>query len=54
MPDAADSPEDYFQTNLAYLDALRDLRAATTSLEGNLLSDGLQSSEPPSGAAHQW
>ena len=41
----------YFQTNLAYLDALRDLRSATTSLEGNLLSDSLQGSEPPSGGA---
>ena len=35
----------YFQTNLAYLDALRDLRAATTALEGSLLSDSLQSTE---------
>jgi len=43
----------YFQTNLAYLDALRDLRSATTSLEGNLLSDSLQGSEPPSGGAQQ-
>lgn len=43
----------YFQTNLAYLDALRDLRTATTSLEGNLLSDSLQGSEPPSGGAQQ-
>jgi cobalt-zinc-cadmium efflux system outer membrane protein len=39
----------YFQTNLAYLDALRDLRTAAASLEGNLLSDSLQTSEPPSG-----
>jgi cobalt-zinc-cadmium efflux system outer membrane protein len=43
----------YFQTNLAYLDALRDLRSATTSLEGNLLSDSLQGSEPPSGGPQQ-
>jgi len=43
----------YFQTNLAYLDALRDLRSATASLEGNLLSDSLQSSEPPSVGAQQ-
>jgi cobalt-zinc-cadmium efflux system outer membrane protein len=35
----------YCQTHLAYLDALRDLRAATASLEGNLLSDSLQVSE---------
>lgn len=32
----------FFQTNLAYLDALRELRAATTAIEGNLLSDSLQ------------
>jgi len=32
----------YFQTNLAYLDALRDLRMATAILEGNLLADSLQ------------
>lgn len=43
----------YFQTNLAYLDALRDLRSATTSLEGNLLSDSLQGSEPASGGGQQ-
>jgi outer membrane protein, heavy metal efflux system len=39
----------YFQTNLAYLGALRDLRTATAALEGNLLSDSLQSSDSPSG-----
>lgn len=33
----------YFQTNLAYLDALRDLRASATAIEGNLLTDSLQS-----------
>jgi outer membrane protein, heavy metal efflux system len=43
----------YFQTSLTYLEALRDLRAATATLEGNLLSDSLQSSEPPSGGAQQ-
>ncbi len=43
----------YFQTNLAYLDALRDLRTATATLEGNLLSDSLQGSEPPGGGAQQ-
>lgn len=32
----------YFQTNLAYLDALRDLRSAKASIDGNLLSDSLQ------------
>ncbi len=35
----------YFQTNLAYLDALRDLRAAAVAIEGNLLGDSLQSAE---------
>jgi cobalt-zinc-cadmium efflux system outer membrane protein len=35
----------YFQTNLAYLDALRDLRAAGVAIEGNLLDDSLQSAE---------
>jgi len=39
----------YFQTHVAYLDALRDLRAATATLEGNLLSDSLQGSDPPNG-----
>ena len=43
----------YFQTNLAYLDALRDLRSATTSLEGNLLSDSLQGTEPSSGGGQR-
>jgi cobalt-zinc-cadmium efflux system outer membrane protein len=32
----------YFQTNLAYLDALRDLRVAAVAIEGNLLGDSLQ------------
>ncbi|MCE5267469.1 MAG: TolC family protein [Planctomycetaceae bacterium] len=36
------SQRTFFQTNLAYLDALRDLRAATTAIEGNLLSGSLQ------------
>jgi len=35
----------YFQTNLAYLDALRDLRTATSAIEGNLLFDSLQGGE---------
>jgi cobalt-zinc-cadmium efflux system outer membrane protein len=35
----------YFQTNLAYLDALRDLRTATSAIEGNLLFDSLQNAE---------
>ena len=39
----------YFQTHVAYLDALRDLRVATATLEGNLLSDSLQGSDPPNG-----
>jgi cobalt-zinc-cadmium efflux system outer membrane protein len=33
----------YFQTNLSYLDALRDLRETTIELEGLLLRDSLQS-----------
>ena len=37
----------YFQTNLTYLDALRDLRAAAVAIEGNLLSDSLQAMEQP-------
>jgi outer membrane protein, heavy metal efflux system len=32
----------YFQTNLIYLDALRELRTAATAIEGNLLSGSLQ------------
>lgn len=43
----------YFQTHLAYLDALRDLWAATTSLEGNLLSDSLQTGESARGQSDQ-
>jgi cobalt-zinc-cadmium efflux system outer membrane protein len=35
----------FFQTNLTYLDALRELRASTTAIEGNLLSDSLQAGE---------
>ena len=35
----------FFQTNLTYLDALRDLRASATTIEGNLLSDSLQAGE---------
>jgi outer membrane protein, heavy metal efflux system len=35
----------YFQTNLIYLDALRELRAAATAIEGNLLSGSLQSGD---------
>jgi cobalt-zinc-cadmium efflux system outer membrane protein len=35
----------YFQTNLAYLDALGDLRKSAAALEGNLLSDSLQAAE---------
>ena len=35
----------FFQTNLTYLDALRDLRASATAIEGNLLSDSLQAGE---------
>jgi outer membrane protein, heavy metal efflux system len=39
----------YFQTNLAYLDALRDLRAAGVTIEGNLLGDSLQTAEAERG-----
>ena len=35
----------FFQTNLTYLDALRELRTAGTAIEGNLLSGSLQSAE---------
>jgi cobalt-zinc-cadmium efflux system outer membrane protein len=35
----------FFQTSLTYLDALRDLRASTTTIEGNLLSESLQAGE---------
>lgn len=35
----------YFQTNLAYLDALRDLRTSAAAIEGNLLTDSLQAAE---------
>jgi cobalt-zinc-cadmium efflux system outer membrane protein len=35
----------FFQTNLTYLDALRELRAAATAIEGNLLSDSLQAGD---------
>jgi cobalt-zinc-cadmium efflux system outer membrane protein len=35
----------YFQTNLIYLDSLRELRAASTAIEGNLLTGSLQASE---------
>jgi cobalt-zinc-cadmium efflux system outer membrane protein len=32
----------FFQTNLTYLEALRELRAATATIEGNLLGDSLR------------
>jgi cobalt-zinc-cadmium efflux system outer membrane protein len=34
----------YFQTNLIYLDALQELRTASTAIEGNLLNGSLQAS----------
>jgi outer membrane protein, heavy metal efflux system len=34
----------YFQANLIYLDALRELRSAATAIEGNLLNNSLQAS----------
>lgn len=36
----------YFQTNLDYLNALRALRTTAATIEGNLLSDSLQTTEP--------
>ena len=35
----------YFQTNLAYIESLRQLWAATTEIEGYLLTGGLESGE---------
>jgi outer membrane protein, heavy metal efflux system len=35
----------FFQTNLTYLEALRELRAAMATIEGNLLSDSLRPEE---------
>ncbi len=32
----------FFQVNLAYIEAVRDLRAAAVAIEGNLLSDSLE------------
>lgn len=43
----------YFQTNLAYLDALRDLRTASVGIEGYLLEDNLQTVEIPERSAEQ-
>jgi outer membrane protein, heavy metal efflux system len=43
----------YFQTNLAYLDALRELRTAAAAIEGNLLSGSLQAAEGPEGGPEQ-
>ncbi len=35
----------YFNTNLVYLDSLRELRDAASAIEGNLLGDSLQADE---------
>jgi cobalt-zinc-cadmium efflux system outer membrane protein len=35
----------YFQTSVAYLEALRELRTASATIEGNLLSDSLRSED---------
>ena len=35
----------YFQTNVTYLDSLRELRAAATAIEGNLLDGSLQTGD---------
>jgi cobalt-zinc-cadmium efflux system outer membrane protein len=37
------SQRTFFQVNLAYVDAVRELRSAVVALEGNLLGDSLQS-----------
>jgi cobalt-zinc-cadmium efflux system outer membrane protein len=39
------SQRTYFQTNLVYLEALRELRAAATAIEGNLLSGSLRAGD---------
>ena len=36
------SQRTFFQVNLAYVDAIRDLRSAAVAIEGNLLGDSLQ------------
>ena len=36
----------YAQTNLAYLESLRQLREATVTIDGLLLSDSLKADEP--------
>ena len=36
------SQRTFFQVNLAYVDAIRELRSAVVAIEGNLLSDSLQ------------
>lgn len=36
------SQRTFFQVNLAYVDAIRDLRASIVTIEGNLLGDSLQ------------
>jgi outer membrane protein, heavy metal efflux system len=43
------SQRTYFQANLAYLESLRQLRASAVTLEGLLLSGGLQSAQDSNG-----
>lgn len=43
----------YLQANLAYLEALRQLRAAAATIEGNMLTDSLQGAEPAVAAPSQ-
>ncbi len=43
----------YFQTNVAYLEALRDLRASATAIEGDLLGDSLEAGESVDRGASQ-
>jgi cobalt-zinc-cadmium efflux system outer membrane protein len=43
----------FFQTNLTYLEALRELRAAAATIEGELLSDSLQAGDTGERGARQ-
>ena len=36
------SQRTFFQVNLAYVEAIRELRSAAVAIEGNLLGDSLQ------------
>ena len=43
----------YFQTNVTYLEAIRDLRMAAATIEGNLLSDSLRAEGTGEGSGQQ-